>query len=164
MNKNVHITWRTRKKSRVEPDPTNPYLILVCLAKSSADEMGESIRSTVKKAAKLAVYEEIMMSVKNHHNPATIRVDVALRQFKKISTVDYLVLYWVLRIGLYLGMTSLPCCIKDPMVNHMAFKIVKLFSNISGCCRHGWGLFHSYGVILRKDCTLISPMYVVMVT
>lgn len=42
------------------------------------EEMGESIRSTVRKAARLAVYEEIMMSVKNHHRPATIRVDVAL--------------------------------------------------------------------------------------
>ena len=68
----------TRKKSSVDPDPTEPYLILVCLAKSSAEEIGESIRSTVRKAAKLAVYEEIMISVKNHHNPATIRVDVAL--------------------------------------------------------------------------------------
>lgn len=42
--------------------------------------MGESMRSTVRKAAKLAVYEEIMMSVKNHHMPATIRVETALEQ------------------------------------------------------------------------------------
>ena len=35
--------------------------------------MGETIRSTVKKAARLAVYEEIMMRVKNHHTPPTIR-------------------------------------------------------------------------------------------
>jgi hypothetical protein len=34
----------------------------------------------------LAVYEEIMISVKNHHNPATIRVDVAL--FLKMSFHD----------------------------------------------------------------------------
>lgn len=40
--------------------------------------MGDSVRSTVKKAAKLAVYEEIMIIVKNHQMPATIRVDVAL--------------------------------------------------------------------------------------
>jgi hypothetical protein len=45
----------TRKKSKVDPDPTDPYLIFVCLAKSSAEEIGESIRSTVRKAAKLAV-------------------------------------------------------------------------------------------------------------
>jgi hypothetical protein len=62
----------------VDPDPTLPYLIFVCLAKSSALEMGVSSCSTVKKAAKLAVYEEIMIIVKNHHRPATIRVDVAL--------------------------------------------------------------------------------------
>lgn len=40
--------------------------------------MGESILSTVKKAAKLAVYEDIIIKVKNHHMPATIRVDTAL--------------------------------------------------------------------------------------
>ena len=32
----------------------------------------------VRKAARLAVYDEIMMSVKNHHIPATMRVDGAL--------------------------------------------------------------------------------------
>lgn len=35
------------------------------------------MRSTVRKAAKLAVYEEIIMSVKNHQIPPTMRVDVA---------------------------------------------------------------------------------------
>lgn len=34
--------------------------------------MGESIRSTVKNAAKFAVYDDIMMSVKNHHIPVEI--------------------------------------------------------------------------------------------
>lgn len=62
----------------VEPSRTAPYSILVCLAKSSAESMGESILSTVRKAAKLAVYEEIMISVKNHHIPPTILVDRAL--------------------------------------------------------------------------------------
>lgn len=37
--------------------------------------MSETIRSTVKKAARFAVYDETMMRVKNHQNPATIRVD-----------------------------------------------------------------------------------------
>lgn len=68
----------TRKKSSVDPEPTDPYLILVCLARSSADEIGESIRSTVRKAAKLAVYEEIMINVKNHQAQATVLVDTAL--------------------------------------------------------------------------------------
>jgi len=69
---------RIRKKEKVDPDLTLPYLILVCLAKSSADLIGESMRPTVRKAAKLAVYEEIMIKVKDHQIPATIRVDVAL--------------------------------------------------------------------------------------
>ena len=45
----------TLKNAPVDPDSTQPYLIFVCLAKSSADSMGDSMRSTVKKAAKLAV-------------------------------------------------------------------------------------------------------------
>ena len=73
----------TRKKEKVEPVGRQPYLILVCLAKSSADVIGESIRSAVKKAAKLAVYDEIMINVKNHQKPAHIRVDVALLVYKK---------------------------------------------------------------------------------
>lgn len=44
--------------------------------------MGESIRSTVRKAAKLAVYDDIIIRVKNHHIPATIRVDTALVKHK----------------------------------------------------------------------------------
>lgn len=69
---------RTLKKAPVDPDPTNPYLIFVCLAKSSTEEMGDSTRSMVRKAAKLAVYEEMMIIVKNHQMPATMRVEVAL--------------------------------------------------------------------------------------
>lgn len=68
----------TLKKEAVDPPLKAPYLILVCLAKSSALSIGESIRSTVRKAARLAVYEEIMIKVKNHHIPATILVETAL--------------------------------------------------------------------------------------
>lgn len=39
--------------------------------------IGVIILSTVRKAAKLAVYEDIIMSVKNHHIPPTIRVEHA---------------------------------------------------------------------------------------
>lgn len=39
--------------------------------------MGVIMRSTVRKAAKFAVYDEIIMSVKNHQIPPTILVDVA---------------------------------------------------------------------------------------
>ena len=34
----------------------------------------------VRKAAKLAVYDEIMISVKNHQMPATMRVEMALKK------------------------------------------------------------------------------------
>ena len=53
--------------------------MVLCFDKSSADSMGDSIRSTVRNAAKLAVYDEIIISVKNHHIPATMRVDTALK-------------------------------------------------------------------------------------
>lgn len=45
----------TLKKVIVDPSLTAPYSILVCFARSSAESMGASIRSTVRKAAKLAV-------------------------------------------------------------------------------------------------------------
>ena len=68
----------TLKKAAVLPPLRAPYLIFVCFARSSALSIGESILSTVRNAAKLAVYEEIMIKVKNHHMPATMRVDTAL--------------------------------------------------------------------------------------
>lgn len=62
----------------VAPSSTAPYSIFVCLAKSSAESIGDSMRSTVRKAARLAVYEEMMISVKNHQMPPTILVERAL--------------------------------------------------------------------------------------
>ena len=64
----------------VEPPSTVPYLISVCLARSSADSMGDCILSTVRKAARFAVYDEMMMSVKNHQTLPTIRPDIDLRR------------------------------------------------------------------------------------
>lgn len=63
----------TLKNSLVDPESSVPYAISVCLAKSSALSMGDTILSTVRKAARLAVYDEIMIRVKNHHTPPTIR-------------------------------------------------------------------------------------------
>ena len=40
--------------------------------------MGDCILSTVRKAARLAVYDEMMMSVKNHQTLPTIRPDIDL--------------------------------------------------------------------------------------
>lgn len=45
----------TLKNVIVAPSSTTPYGILVCLARSSAESIGDSILSTVRKAAKLAV-------------------------------------------------------------------------------------------------------------
>jgi len=42
--------------------------------------MGVSIRSMVRNAARLAVYEEMMMSVKNHHELPMIRPANDLQQ------------------------------------------------------------------------------------
>jgi hypothetical protein len=40
--------------------------------------MGATMRSTVKNAARLAVYEEMRINVKNHHTLPTIRPDIDL--------------------------------------------------------------------------------------
>lgn len=68
----------TLKNCNVLPPNTAPYLILFCLAKSSALLILSSIRSLVRKAAKLAVYDEMTISAKNHHKPVVKRVDIAL--------------------------------------------------------------------------------------
>lgn len=62
----------TRKKVIVDPLSNVPYDISVWPAKSSAFSMGVIIRSTVRNAARLAVYEEIIINVKNHQIPPTI--------------------------------------------------------------------------------------------
>jgi hypothetical protein len=48
------------------------------LDKSSADSIGETILSTVREAAKLAVYELIRIRVKNHHTLVVNRPDIDL--------------------------------------------------------------------------------------
>lgn len=45
--------------------------------------MGVTIRSTVKKAAKLAVYEEMRIKVKNHQTAPTIRPEIDLDNWIK---------------------------------------------------------------------------------
>lgn len=73
MNRNMYKIWkpasvhsRTMKKVMVLPPWMVPYSMLVWSAKSSGDSMGTSILWTVRKAAKLAVYEEIIIKVKAH--------------------------------------------------------------------------------------------------
>lgn len=47
------------------------YCILYCLDKSSNDSTGVSSRDTVRKAAKLAVYDAMIMKPNSHHVAAT---------------------------------------------------------------------------------------------
>lgn len=47
----------------------------VCLLKSSAVSIGAFKRETVRKAARLAVYDEMSMRVKNDHTQLIILID-----------------------------------------------------------------------------------------
>lgn len=49
------------------------------------------------------------------------------------------------------GMISDPCCMKPPTGNHRLFPSVYWFSSRSlRSRRHGWGLYHSYGLNLTN--------------
>ena len=69
----------TSKNLLLEPDLRVPYSILCWLTRSSADLMGGSSRSMVKKAARFAVYEEISIRVKNHQALPTILPEYDLK-------------------------------------------------------------------------------------
>lgn len=71
------IMINTLKNVIVDPLSRVPYEISVWPARSSGFSMGVIILSTVRNAAKFAVYEVIIIRVKNHQIPPTIRVDVA---------------------------------------------------------------------------------------
>ena len=88
----------------VDPPAIVPYAMSVCLDRSSADSIGATIRSIVRKAARFAVYDEMMMRVKNHQVPPTTRVETAR------------------------GLMSEPCCISVPTTNQKAWESVKVFS------------------------------------
>ena len=76
---NSHILEYTEifeflRKATVDPPSRAPYSISVWLARSSAELMWATILSTVRKAARLAMYEEIRIREKNHQTPpATMR-------------------------------------------------------------------------------------------
>lgn len=56
-----------RWKYVIADDPfSGAYRILYCFDKSSSDSTGVSSRDTVKKAAKLAVYEAMMINLLNN--------------------------------------------------------------------------------------------------
>lgn len=77
-----------------------PYCTSVCDAKSSADLIGVTMRSTVRNAAKLAVYDDISISVKNHQTEPTIRPDIER------------------------GDKSQPCCMNAPNANQNELRIL----------------------------------------
>lgn len=66
----------------------------------------------------------------------------------------------LLNLVAYLGRKSHPCCIKEPMANHMQLKRVNWFSKWSGLGLHGWGFCHSYGVNLWSVITNDWLLYV----
>ena len=73
----------TLKNSCVEECMRVPYSTSVCLARSSAELIGVTILSTVKNAAKLAVYEDMIIKVKNHQTLPTIRPEIDLEKSNK---------------------------------------------------------------------------------
>jgi len=83
------------------------------MAKSSGVLMGATIRSTVRKAAKLAVYEDINMIVKNHQTAAAI-----------LPAIEG-------------GVISHPCCIKAAKEYQKEFSIVNSLGGTGGTCACG---------------------------
>lgn len=73
----------------VDPPLSVPYCMLFCAARSAALWMGSTVRSTVKNAARFAVYDERIISVKNHQIPPTMRVDVAWEKREVGSRSNY---------------------------------------------------------------------------
>lgn len=84
----------------------------------------------MRNAARLAVYEDTMINVKNHQTPAAILVDIPLKNgpfhTNKCS----------LRKN-YMGAISEPCCIRLPIVNQSEFLILNWLTRNSGSSMHG---------------------------
>lgn len=70
------IAIHTLKNSMVEPVAIVPYCTSRCDTKSSTELIGVAMRSIVNSAAKLAVYDETRMNVKNHQTALTMRPDI----------------------------------------------------------------------------------------
>ena len=57
-------------------------------------------------------------------------------------------LQWEIYVRTNFGDRSLPCCMRDPMVNHIELRRLKSLTSTSGSSLHGCGLSHSYGLNL----------------
>ena len=108
--KAIRMSVDTLKKVKVVPEPKHPYLTLSCPGKSVALLMLTSKSWTMRKVAKLAVYEETMINVNSHQNPATIRVEAHLRQSLKVITNSCTreCILWIVFRCLYFGAMSAP--------------------------------------------------------
>lgn len=80
----------TLKNCSVEPPFRAPYFISVCLLKSSAFSMGVCKRCTVRKAAKLAVYEEIKIKVKKAQTQLTNLIEGDLGFMSVPRMINYI--------------------------------------------------------------------------
>ena len=88
-----------------------------------------SILSTVRKATKFAVYDDIRINVKNHQTAPTILPDNDLIERQRIDIIVYIVLvhYCInihIIIGFNLGEISHPCLIMALSANQKLLKIV----------------------------------------
>lgn len=137
----------TEKNFRVEPVRLAPYwtppLLLARSLTSSSRLVGVSM---VRKAARLAVYEDTIINVKKHQMAATIRVDMALKAHILEDTEDKRErgVQWRWTES-YLGATSDPCWSKAPVVNQSALFMVNWFSSTWGSWIQGYGFVHSMG-------------------
>ena len=76
----------------------------------------------VRNAAKLAVYDEIIIRVKNHQKVATVRDELALKINRKILTwfisAEQNMLFLQTENYTHRGKKSQPCCTHDAIENH----------------------------------------------
>lgn len=87
--------------------------------------IGEYTDSTVRKAARFAVYDDDMINVKNHQIEATARVDGALCSNENFKVIDKI------KPSTYFGAISDPCCNSAPIVNHNEFLKVNLWIGLN---------------------------------
>lgn len=78
-----------------------------CAANSSTELIGAVIRSIVNNAAKLAIYDEMSMNVKNHQTALTMRPDIEL------------------------GDALFACCINELNANQNEFNKLNLFGMLA---------------------------------
>ena len=127
------------------------------LARSSADSMGDSILSTVRKAARLAVYEEVTTRMNSHHIVAMMRVDTDLMAWQcETFSQNGLILWDNVRTLLHKRTDSKPHCVQQrELVDQNLWKAEEEEAlKITSWWLHGCGLSHSYGLNLGEDqCT-----------